>query len=157
MALIDNKLYFGAINLANGADVTAALGTPVIAGLEGNIVDIGAAGVDGWGTALGNEPGAQLFLNAVVTTVVGGEDGFIALCGDDTHDSTDIDAVVAENVYAMIYLNSGLVAGTRLSQNVLIGNTGTRYWQISAGAASSTGVVETWVSDSPVDSNIALK
>ncbi len=157
MAILDSKLYFGAIDIANGLDRASNL--PVAAGLEGDIVDVGVAGKDGWGNTLLDDifAGNSLYLNLEVTTVIGGAAGFIALCGDETHDSTDIDAITDTGIFAVILLGSGLAVGQHISMGVPAGTIGARYLQISCGDTASTGVVEAWLSDSPCDTEITKK
>jgi hypothetical protein len=151
MAILDSKLYFGAIDLANGAALAS-----ITSGLEGDIVDVGVAGKDGWGATLLDDifAGNDIFWNVEVTTVVGGAAGFIALCNDETHDSTDIDAAA---IVSYIDLASGLAVGQHLSQGVAAGQIGARYLQCAVGVAATTGIVESWLSDSPADTEITKK
>ena len=158
MAIIDSKLYFGAINIGDdGADRVNFL--PVIAGEGGDTIDVGVAGKNGWGATLLDDVGAgnDIFFNIEVTTVIGGDDSYISLCGDETVTSSVLDAIDANVVLVDMLMASGLAVGTHLSQTLVAGAVGARYLQCMCGQAASTGIVEAWLSDSPADTKISQK
>lgn len=149
MALMDAKWFFGDINLASGNSTLAT-------GLTGDVIDLGVAGVDGWGNSLSEGPGEgqSMYLNVNVNTVVGGAAGWVKLCQDGALSSGNL---ASANEMFSIPLASGLAAGQHISMTLPAGMTYDRYLQISAGATATTGRADVWISDSPFDSEITLK
>jgi hypothetical protein len=149
MALMDAKLFFGDLNLASGNSTLAS-------GLIGDVIDLGAAGKDGWGNTLSEGPGEgqSMFMNVNVNTVIGGAAGWVKLCQDGALSSGNLSSA---NEMFKIDLASALAVGQHISVSLPAGMTYDRYLQISGGASSTTGKVDVWISDSPTDSEIGLK
>ncbi len=152
MAVIDNILEFGDLNLASGNSTLAS-------GLIGDVIDLGAAGEKGdfGGTrvAMPESPGEgqQLYLNVSVNTVVGGADGWVKLCHAAALSAGNLSTPI---VSVEIPLANTLAVGQKRTVTVPMGGLA-RYLQISAGATATTGRVDAWLSSAPNDSEVGLK
>lgn len=149
MSIIDAKLFFGDLNLASGNSTLQS-------GLIGDVIDLGVAGKDGWGNTLAESPGEgqSIYMNVNINTVIGGAAGWVKLCQDGAL-STGV--LSSANAMFTIDLASGLAAGQHIGVTLPQGMTYDRYLQISGGATATTGRADVWLSNSPIDSEIAVK
>lgn len=148
--IIDKNLEFGdALTLA----MSAASGQ-----YFGNIIDLGAAGKDGWGNALGESPGEgqQLYWNTQINTVVSAHAGVLSLRAGSANASSVLSA--GQVAVASIYIPSGAAAGQRWTVTVPSGAVTLRYLQLyMVQSNSATGAIDSWLSSSPGDSETAQK
>lgn len=143
MGVQDKKLYFG-------SDLVATATAYV-----GDVVDLGAAGKDGWGNALAEVLGAgqDIYLNIVVTTAINNA-GSLELCYDDALSSGNCDS----GTWAVQIPFASLALGVRIAVTVPARDL-QRYLQmhITDGGSITTGAFDAWLSSVPIDSNIAIK
>lgn len=143
MGVQDAKLFFG-------SDLVATATAYV-----GDVVDLGAAGKDGWGNTLAERLGGgqTIYLNIVVTTAIDNA-GSIELCYDDALSSGNCDS----GTWVVQIPFASLTVGRRIAVTVPARDI-QRYLQMHVTDAGSitTGAFDAWLSSVPVDTEIASK
>lgn len=147
MAIIDTKLQFcDATNLASATTSGVFLG---------NIIDLEAAGKDGWGNTLieGIGEGGTIWLNINVNTVMSAHSCEVQL---HTESAIAASSTFASSVKVVsAWLPASSPAGSRLSVGFPTGGT-LRYVGLIFDASSNslTGKVDAWLSNNPGDTQI---
>ena len=146
MAIIDSKLEL--------CDAQTLASTTTSGVHIGNIIDLGAAGKDGWGNSLVESigEGGTIYLNVNVNTVLSAHSCEVQLHTDSALASS---AMASSTKIASIWLPASSPAGHRSSVSVPTGGL-LRYVGIIADPSSNsiTGKLDIWLSDNPGDSQI---
>lgn len=142
-------------NLELGDALTLAMSA---AGGEyfGNILDLGAAGKDGWGNTLAESPGEgqTVYWNIQINTVMSAHAGVLELRHAAANASSALTSGVA---LATITLPASAAAGQRYSMALPQGGA-TRYLQMfMTQSNSATGAIDSWLSSSPSDTETDKK
>lgn len=153
MSIIDAKL-----ELCDATDLGSVAGSGVFASAVaiGNSLDLGAAGVDGWGNSLTEGPGEgqELSINLSINTVLSAHELTVFLASDGALSSSDLSSA---NQLASVTFPASSPAGTKRTISVPAGNC-ERYIQLmGGGAAALTGKLDAWISSVPQDTNTAMK
>lgn len=146
MAILDTKLSIcDAQNLAS----TTTSGTAV-----GNIIDLEAAGKDGWGNTLVESigEGGSIFLNVNVNTALSAHSLEVQLHTDSALASS---AMASSTKVMSVWLPASSPAGHRMNASVPTGGL-LRYVGIIVDPSSNslTGKIDVWLSRDPGDSQI---
>jgi len=146
MAIIDSKLEL--------CDAQTLASTTTSGVHIGNIIDLGAAGKDGWGNALVESigEGGQIYMNVNVNTVLSAHSHRVQLATDSALASS---AMASATIIAEVLLPASSPAGHRATISVPTGGL-LRYVQIKDVSSnnSATGKLDVWLSDNPGDSQI---
>lgn len=147
--MIDSKLELGdALDLAA---LNAASGVGA-----GNILDLGAAGKDGWGNTLTESPGEgqSLFWIVQINTTMSAHALTLAM----QHAATVASSALASATTLVTFtIPSAAAAGQRYVITLPQGGMA-RYLRMHATQNNSaTGKIDSWISSNPADSETALK
>lgn len=149
MALIDSKLEF-----ADALDL-AALNAGSGVGC-GNIIDLGAAGKDGWGNSLTESPGegGTLYWNTRVNTVLSAHAATLVLQHAAAYASSALSSATSLLTFT---IPASAPAGSMYTASIPNGGLA-RYLRMKITQNSSaTGKIDSWISYKPADSEVGLK